>query len=254
MKYKALFVDVDDTLVLHGIDSLPSKKVIDAITKARESGLHVGLATSRPLHAVQRVIDHLHLTGLHVISGGTQMYDASSKKIIKEVMLPTSAIPDVLSIAQEQALKVGIFDGSKDKVLSDYTAFVDTHVIAMYLPEVNLLIAESVEKKLQTIKHVALHRMLSWDKQWGWFDITHEKATKQYGIEHVAALLGLQTGDIVGVGDGYNDIPLFQAVGLKVAMGNAVTELKEKADLIVPTVSEDGLAFAIHATIFHHER
>jgi hydroxymethylpyrimidine pyrophosphatase-like HAD family hydrolase len=53
--------------------------------------------------------------------------------------------------------------------------------------------------------------------------------------------LHLKKDEIIGVGDGYNDFPLLMACGLKVAMGNAVPDLKEIADYIAPSVVEDGV-------------
>lgn len=47
------------------------------------------------------------------------------------------------------------------------------------------------------------------------------------------------------VGDGGNDLPLFELAGFKVAMGNAEEVLKKQADWIAPSVDEDGLAVAI---------
>lgn len=71
------------------------------------------------------------------------------------------------------------------------------------------------------------------------------QAIKQHGILEVAEMLGISTHEIIGVGDGYNDFPLLMACGLKVAMGNAVSDLKEIADYIAPTVEEDGVADVI---------
>ena len=45
-------------------------------------------------------------------------------------------------------------------------------------------------------------------------------------------------------GDGPNDMEIFDYVGLKIAMGNAVPELKEKADFVTKTVEEDGILYA----------
>lgn len=42
-----------------------------------------------------------------------------------------------------------------------------------------------------------------------------------------------------------NDLPLFEASGFKVAMGNACPELKAVADYIAPSVTEDGLAHVV---------
>ena len=72
--------------------------------------------------------------------------------------------------------------------------------------------------------------------------IQHVEATKQHAIFEVAKLLHIDTHEIIGVGDGYNDFPLLMACGLKVAMGNAVPELKAIADYIAPTIDEDGVS------------
>jgi hydroxymethylpyrimidine pyrophosphatase-like HAD family hydrolase len=62
-------------------------------------------------------------------------------------------------------------------------------------------------------------------------------------------MLGVKYEEIIGVGDSYNDYSLLMASGLKVAMGNAVKELKDVADYIAPSVDEDGLAEVIERYI-----
>ena len=47
------------------------------------------------------------------------------------------------------------------------------------------------------------------------------------------------------IGDGENDSTMFEAAGLRFAMGNAVPELKEKADFILPGNDRDGAAEGI---------
>ena len=51
-------------------------------------------------------------------------------------------------------------------------------------------------------------------------------------------------------GDGPNDMEIFDYVGLKIAMGNAVPELKEKADFVTKTVEEDGIFICFGGTRF----
>ena len=43
-------------------------------------------------------------------------------------------------------------------------------------------------------------------------------------------------------GDGYNDLSMIAYAGLGVAMGNAVEELKQKADQVTRSNDEDGIA------------
>ena len=46
-------------------------------------------------------------------------------------------------------------------------------------------------------------------------------------------------------GDGDNDLDMFEAVGLSVAMGNAVPQLIAAADYITDDVEHDGIAKAL---------
>jgi hydroxymethylpyrimidine pyrophosphatase-like HAD family hydrolase len=72
--------------------------------------------------------------------------------------------------------------------------------------------------------------------------ITNAAATKEHAIYELEKILGIDKNDMIGVGDGHNDLHLFKAVGHKVAMGNAVEELKQAADEIIGDVKFDGLA------------
>jgi len=81
------------------------------------------------------------------------------------------------------------------------------------------------------------------------FNITHIQATKLHGIEVIQKFMDLKRDEIIGCGDGYNDFPLLMASGLKVAMGNAIDELKEIADYVAPSVEEDGVADVIEKFI-----
>ena len=69
--------------------------------------------------------------------------------------------------------------------------------------------------------------------------------TKWSGIQHVAAEWGILPEEMCAVGDDVNDIPMIEAVGIGIAMGNAQPEVKTAADFIAPTHDEDGLAAVV---------
>ena len=78
---------------------------------------------------------------------------------------------------------------------------------------------------------------------------THPNSTKQHAILKFSQILEIDPKDIMGIGDGYNDMPLLMACGLKVAVGNAINDLKEIADYIAPPVIDDGFAYAVRKLI-----
>ena len=47
--------------------------------------------------------------------------------------------------------------------------------------------------------------------------------------------------DTIAIGDGFNDLPMFEKAHLSVVMGNAPQEIKDKADRITTSLDEDGV-------------
>src|SRR5581483_436099 len=104
---------------------------------------------------------------------------------------------------------------------------------------------EKIEKELSLYPNISVHKSRHEDPMKYAFNITHVKATKMHGVEIIMQKLNLKREDLIGVGDSYNDFPLLMSCGLKVAMGNAIADLKEIADYVAPSVEEDGVATVI---------
>jgi HAD superfamily hydrolase (TIGR01484 family) len=75
--------------------------------------------------------------------------------------------------------------------------------------------------------------------------------SKGAAVARVGEQLGVPRAQMMGVGDGPNDAPLFDAVGFSVAMGNAEWALKQAANVVTASVEEDGLALAIENYILN---
>ncbi len=250
MKYKALFLDVDGTTVFHGEDNLPSDRVTQAISDCRKRGVFVSLATSRTFLSSQRVIEHLKLDGYHVLSSGSQLYDGSLKKIIVEKCIPTQSIQVIFAAAKKYNAHVKFFDGVKDSHFDG--VHIPQKIVGAYFPQIEPQILEKIHHDLESVDGIALHRMDAWNSNYECLDITHKEASKLHGVVDVLKLLDIDMQDVIGIGDGYNDFPLLLACGLKIAMGNAVPELKAIADFVAPTVEEDGVATVIEKFIIEN--
>ena len=248
MKYKALFLDLDGTTIPNGIDSFPSVRVTGAIRLAKDK-IHVCLATGRPLYKAKYVIDHLDLSGLCVASGGTQIYDPVTKKIIKEIALSEETLPQIASVGDRYGIDYGIFNGNENIRYKKMTK--RDVVLGIFFPKIIPDKVDEIELELHKIQNVSVHKMPSWEKGYIALDVIDIHATKLHGIMTVQKLLHIKKNEIIGVGDSYNDFPLLMASGLKIAMGNAIPELKSIADFIAPSVDEDGVAVVIEKFILH---
>lgn len=82
-----------------------------------------------------------------------------------------------------------------------------------------------------------------------YLEITSRQALKSLGINYIAKSLKLNKAEMVAFGDGQNDLPMFQQVGLAVAMENAATEVKARANLITKTNDLNGVGWGLNYLI-----
>ena len=67
------------------------------------------------------------------------------------------------------------------------------------------------------------------------------KNTKASGIDFIINKNNHPLEKVIAIGDSLNDYEMIVHAGIGVAMGNAVSELKEVADFITTSVDDDGL-------------
>ena len=251
MRYQALICDVDGTLIENSREALPSARVRAAISKARGKAL-IGIATARPYLFVKPVMETVELTSPCILGNGVQIYDPLTDKVLIENQLPTNDIKEISQIVQELGVVCTVQEThARIPLTPDYSPVNPLYIFVPTFPEE--LTATFLDAMSQ-IENVIVHKMIAWEKGKVDYFITNHKATKQQAVLEVAQILGIKTEEIIGVGDGYNDFPLLMACGLKVAMGNAVEDLKAIADYVAPTVDQDGVADVIEKYILKSRR
>lgn len=75
--------------------------------------------------------------------------------------------------------------------------------------------------------------------------ISAREATKESAVATVLERLGISPADVMVFGDDHNDLGLFRLCGFPVAMGNAISDLKELAGWVTAGNDEDGVAMVL---------
>ena len=100
---------------------------------------------------------------------------------------------------------------------------------------------------------VALHRTTYSETDLTLLDILPAGCSKASALEHLAALRGFTTADILAIGDNWNDVAMLRLAGHAALMSNAPDDLKAIAHTsgwtIVPSNDEDGVAVAIESVL-----
>lgn len=239
-------LDLDGTIIPNKLDGMPSEKVMAAISKASKI-LHVCLASSRPVFLMRHIFDHLKLSGPSITNGGAQVIDFTLGKTYYRQPVEQKDILPAYKIAQKFKLPlIADNDHQEIKILGTVPT---EDILGMYIYAIEPFIIDKLKKEIDSISTLSSHITPSWTRGKFTLSISHIKASKQHGVFEVAKILNITTHEIIGVGDGGNDLPLLMACGLKVAMGNAVQDIKEIADYIAPTIEEDGVADVIEKFI-----
>ena len=76
-------------------------------------------------------------------------------------------------------------------------------------------------------------------------DIVSAGCGKGDAIDAFCARLGITPAECMAIGDGGNDVHMLRHAGIGVAMGQASDNVKAAADVIAPSVDEDGAVWAI---------
>ena len=78
-----------------------------------------------------------------------------------------------------------------------------------------------------------------------YLDVTNPRAHKGEAVASLAKAFGVPVSAVLTIGDGTNDIPMLEASGFSVAMGNGSDAVKAAAHAVTDDCEHDGFARAI---------
>ena len=248
--YRILLLDVDGTTVASNGEALPSERVIKAVKDA-QNHLHVALATGRTIQLAEPVYSALGLYGPSVFNGGAEIIEVSTNQILHRQLLGVDALRELVKLALPFGYGIYTDDDEYGTPIHSLEQ-IESEAAKLFIEAVNTKDAISILEELTAVEGTSAHPTTSWiDGDVVDIHITHEHATKRYGVDKLLNILGLRKEQAIAIGDGHNDIPLLESAGLKVAMGNAPDEVKALADYVAPNIDEDGVAETIERYILN---
>ena len=264
---KLIFLDIDGTLTRAG-ENVPPDSAIYAIKMSQAKGNKVFLCTGRNLDMLKPLLKY----GFDGVVGSSGGYVA----VGDEVLFDCPMTDEQRDTALEVLHKNGVFctieakggswgDDNMDEFLKDqpegnseierwrkalsenlgirsmkeYDGSPIYKVIMMctdekQLDEAKRLLSDDFTFVIQEVK---AHSCINGE-------LVNKKFDKGRGVKLVRDYYGLTDEDTYGFGDSMNDLEMIQTVGTSVCMDNGAEALKKLADIVCPSVDEDGLAKA----------
>ena len=237
---KALALDLDGTVL--GADERFSPAVAEAVRKAADV-VHVFLVTGREAESLLPFARELGLTAPQVGDNGALIVEPATGKAVwcapMHIETAMLAVRSVIGagyrfMATHEAGTVWDPDELDGCDLTRVTAFDVTE------DQADGLVGEaSGHEGLDAVK-----AFLPYNGLWS-VNFTRSGVNKGTGLRALCGLLGVEPSEVAAVGDSFNDIPMFEVVGLPIAMGAAPSELLSLARHEVGSVEQDGLVEAV---------
>jgi Cof subfamily protein (haloacid dehalogenase superfamily) len=253
---KALFFDIDGTLVSFNTHAIP-ESTIEALSRARANGHKIFIATGRPKTIINNLgaIQEPNLIDGYVTMNGAYCY-VGNEIIHKSPILPEEVNAVARFCRDGHYPCVFVHDNSMsvfqpNKMVADI--FYE-YLHCEEMPEATFEEATSGEvfqitPFITLEQEEALRASIPNCESARWYpaftDITAKGNTKQQGIDVIINHFGLRLEDTISFGDGGNDVSMLRHAAIGVAMGNANDDVKQHADYITSTVDEDGIKNAL---------
>ena len=274
MGIKVIILDVDGTLFSSEKCMLPKTK--QALIKAQEMGIKVILASGRPTSGLVDIAKELRMDqhhGLFVSYNGSKIIDCATSETLFNEPLSIAEGQAVLEHMKNFDVKPMIDKGHHMYVNNVYECYIkyqgkDFNIIEYEARGGNYLLCE--QNDLATFLDYEVNKILTAaDPEYidahqdamaapfkeslncvqtapFFYEFTAKGIDKAKALDTVLKPLGYIEDDMIAFGDGMNDLTMLQYVGTGVAMGNAVDEVKAKAQYVTASNDEEGIALALY--------
>jgi Cof subfamily protein (haloacid dehalogenase superfamily) len=213
--------------------------------------------------AVRPYLEQAGLDDLVVCYQGAVVADPSTGEFLLHVPIPLAAareaievvtaagfhfncyIDDLLYVAEvtPEARRYADFQHLEIHAVGDLSTWLDrdpTKLVAVGDPDALDVLEAELKPRFEG--RLFISKSLPF-----FLEFAHPDVSKGSGLTFVAERLGFGPKETVACGDGENDRELLDWAGFGVAVANAHEDVLERADLVIPSVQDEGVASLLEA-------
>ena len=271
MTSRVIALDLDGTLLTPQKTLLPSS--LEALKRAQEVGYQLLIVTGRHHVAIHPFYQALALDTPAICCNGTYLYDYQAKKVLQSDPMPVDkalSLTDMLAAHDIHGLMyvddAMLYERPTGHVIrttrwaqslpvEQRPVFTQVDSLAQAARDVQsvwkfALTDEDIPKLQQFALDVG--QTLGLECEWSWHDqvdIARAGNSKGKRLAQWVEAQGLSMQDVVAFGDNYNDLSMLEAAGTGVAMGNAVEEVKARANVVIGENESNSIADFINRNL-----
>lgn len=259
MAIKLIALDIDGTLTNQPNDVSAGNR--NAVRSAVDSGVIVTLATGRGRIATKPIWNILQLHGPSIQYGGAMTVDIDSGRLLQIHALDPEVIREVLDYSASVGIHAQIYVDDVvifEKIGPQARQYIDRHNLPYQIdPDIRKKTFQNVPKILafaeleykdevlaQFRKRFAGIAQVSQSNP-GFIEINCLGVTKASALTELSQMLEISQNEIAALGDNYLDQEMIEWAGIGACVADGAKEVKAVSDIIIPSCSEDGVAYFI---------
>jgi len=262
--YRLLALDLDGTVM--GKDLRITDAVRAAVAAAQAGGAYVTLATGRVFRSALPFAQQLGLREPLICAQGALIRHPLTREILYHEPLPGAVAAEAITLLQAAGVCVIAYIDERLGIVQDdegFASFVrrwgrpdpahvfvarDLAELARATPPTKVMFFGDPPIVEREIARLAAHFSSSLgivrsDVTLG--ELTALGLSKGRALATLARHLRVAREDVIAIGDEENDVPMLRWAGLGLAMGNAPASVQRHAKAVIPSVGDDGVAWAI---------
>lgn len=253
---KVAIFDIDDTLIPRGTqDIIPS--AIKAIKELQANGIEVMIATGRSIYFIQDPIHEQIKPQYTVTINGACVYNEKDEVIYDVLMnreeveaLKDYSLKNDIAFALKMKDAMYVYSGMETYKTTYLKGSPKEYILRDCLGEalgeelpmgIFMMGNESLIEASKDLAPNGFYAKAYADA----YDVYSIHAGKIKGIEFVLDRLKSNWEEVIAFGDAHNDMEMLEHAHIGVAMGNAPDIVKEKADYVTTSITDDGIEKAL---------
>lgn len=259
MRIKWLICDIDGSLMNPSSGLYVKDEVKNKLIELEEKGMKIILNSARTFQGVYPLSKQLNMEkyGGYVIScNGVHVYDVQTNDTVFEYPLEKEVCEDMWNICVEH----GVIPSFTQPDYAVCKEFVKGYELDSYNCDLVYKVSETctitntvwkfsiagtkeeMDAHFDEVKEIVekKYNVLAVRSTLEMGDVVNASSSKYKTCDRLFKMLGVDWKDVSTIGDGTSDLECVKYSGLGVTLENAKENVKEVADIIVPSCFEDG--------------
>ena len=264
---RMVLTDVDGTLIT--AEGKLTDAVIRAAADLHRAGIVLAVTSSRPPRGMSMLVEPLGLTSVMAgFNGGVMVYPDQSE--IESHPLDPLTARRTLDLILEQGLDAWVYSGPewlvRDRTAphvarESRTVRFEPNIVPSFtdaeLARAVKIVGVSDDFELvascgRSLRHSLGNNVSATNSRPYYLDVTNPQANKGEVVITLSKLLNIPLAQIATIGDGSNDVLMFERSGFSIAMGNASDEVKASASAVTEDNENSGFAYAMKKFVLQY--